>query len=170
MAYSFYNQNMSTLSNVLVIHAALDKGETADTTALDKGETVDTTADTTGITTNTTADTTALDKGETVDTTADTTGITTNTTADTTGITTNTTAETTADTTAFTIPREVMARIMKTSYGKFVVTNSIPCLRVVLADGTISSAKVSSDGVVTLTAPATGKLIIDGTLDIECNY
>lgn len=27
-----------------------------------------------------------------------------------------------------------------------------------------------SDGVVTLTAPAKGKLIIDGTLDIECNY
>lgn len=27
MAYSFYNQNMSTLSNVLVIHTALDKGE-----------------------------------------------------------------------------------------------------------------------------------------------
>lgn len=103
MAYSFYNQNMSTLSNILIIHAALDKGETADTTA-------------------------------------------------------------------FTIPSEVMARIMKTSYGKFVVTNSIPCLRVVLADGTISSAKVSSDGVVTLTAPATGKLIIDGILDIECNY
>lgn len=103
MAYSFKNQNMSTISNILIIHAALDKGETADTTA-------------------------------------------------------------------FTIPREVMARIMKTSYGKFVVTNSIPFLRVVLADGTISSAKVSSDGVVTLTAPATGKLIIDGTLDIECNY
>ena len=118
MAYSFYNQNMSTLSNILIIHAALDKGETADTT----------------------------------DTTAETT------------------AETTADTTAFTIPREVMARVMKTSYGKFVVTNSIPCLRVVLADGTISSAKLSSDGAVTLTAPATGKLIIDGTLDIECNY
>ena len=133
MAYSFYNQNMSTISNILIIHAALDKGETADTTALDKGETAETTADTT----------------------ADTT---------------NTTAETTADTTAFTIPREVMARVMKTSYGKFVVTNSIPCLRVVLEDGTISSAKVSSDGVVTLTAPATGKLIIDGTLDIECNY
>ena len=125
MAYSFYNQNMSTLSNILIIHAALDKGETADTNILDKGET---------------ADTTALDKGET------------------------------ADTTAFTIPREVMARVMKTSYGKFVVTNSIPCLRVVLADGTISSASVSSTGVVTLTAPAKGKLIIDGTLDIECNY
>ena len=118
MAYSFYNQNMSTLSNILIIHAALDKGETADTAALDKGETT----------------------------------------------------ETTADTTAFTIPREVMTRVMKTSYGKFVVTNSIPCLRVVLADGTISSAKVTSDGVVTLTAPAKGKLIIDGTLDIECNY
>ena len=103
MAYSFKNQNMSTLSNILIIHAALDKGETADTTA-------------------------------------------------------------------FTIPREVMARVMKTSYGKFVVTNSIPCLRVVLADGTISSASVSSTGDVTLTAPATGKLIIDGTLDIECNY
>ena len=118
MAYSFYNQNMSTLSNILIIHAALDKGETADTT-------------------NTTADTSV---------------------------------DTNADTTAFTIPCEVMARIMKTSYGKFVVTNSIPCLRVVLEDGTISSAKVSSDGVVTLTSPATGKLIIDGTLDIECNY
>lgn len=139
MAYSFKNQNMSTLSNILIIHAALDKGETADTTVLDKVET---------------ADTTALDKGETADTTAGTTY----------------TNDTTADTTAFTIPREVMARVMKTDYGKFVVTNSIPCLRVVLADGTISSAKVSSDGVVTLTAPAKGKLIIDGTLDIECNY
>lgn len=96
------------------------------------------------------ADTTALDKGETADTTD--------------------TTDTTVETTAFTIPREVMARVMKTSYGKFVVTNSIPCLRVVLEDGTISSAKVSSDGIVTLTAPATGKLIIDGTLDIECNY
>ena len=63
-----------------------------------------------------------------------------------------------------------MARVMKTSYGKFVVNNSIPCLRVVLADGTISSAIVTSTGVVTLTAPATGKLIIEGTLDIECNY
>lgn len=129
MAYSFQNQNMSTLSNILIIHAALDKGETTDTTALDKGETADTT-----------------------DTNAETTD------------------ETTADTTAFTIPRGVMARVMKTDYGKFVVTNSIPCLRVVLEDGTISSAKVSSDGVVTLTAPAKGKLIIDGTLDIECIY
>lgn len=119
MAYSFQNQNMSTLSNILIIHAALDKSETTDITA---------------------------------DTTADTT------------------SDTTADTTAFTIPREVMTRVMKTSYGKFVVTNSIPCLRAVLADGTISSASVSSDGVVTLTAPAKGKLIIDGTLDIECNY
>ena len=27
MVYFFHNQNMSTLSNVLVIHAALDKGE-----------------------------------------------------------------------------------------------------------------------------------------------
>lgn len=27
MAYSFHNQNMSTLSNVLVIHAAPDKGK-----------------------------------------------------------------------------------------------------------------------------------------------
>ena len=114
MAYSFQNQNMSTLSNVLVIHAALDKGETADTTV--------------------------------------------------------TTADITADTTAFTIPREVMSRVMKTSYGKFVVTNSIPCLRVVLEDGTISSAKITSDGVVTLTDAAQGKLIIDGTLDIDCNY
>ena len=167
MAYSFHNQNMSTLSNILIIHAALDKGETADNTALDKGETADTTA----LDKGKISDTTALDKGETADTTA---GITTNTTAETiAGITTDITAETTettADTTAFTIPREVMARVMKTSYGKFVVTNSIPCLRVVLEDGTISSAKVSSDGVVTLTAPATGKLIIDGTLDIECNY
>lgn len=59
MAYSFSNQNMSTLSNVLVIHAALDKDKTSDTTA-------------------------------------------------------------------FTIPSEVMARVMKTGYGKFVVTNSIP--------------------------------------------
>ena len=103
MAYSFHNQNMSTFSNVLVIHTALDKGETANTTA-------------------------------------------------------------------FTIPSEVMARVMKTGYGKYVVTNSIPCLRVVLDDGTISSAKVTSTGVVTLTAAAKGKLIIDGTLDIECNY
>ena len=162
MAYSFYNQNMSTLSNILVIHAALDKGETADTNILDKGETADTTA----LDNVETPDTTALDKGETADTTALDKGET----ADTTDTTAETTAETTADTTAFTIPREVMARVMKTSYGKFVVTNSIPCLRVVLADGTISSAKVSSDGVVTLTAPAKGKLIIDGTLDIECNY
>ena len=158
MAYSFRNQNMSTLSNILVIHAVLDKGEAADTNILDKGEIADTIAldkgeisDTTALDKGETADTTALDKGETADTT-------------------DTTAETTADTTAFTIPREVMSRVMKTSYGKFVVTNSIPCLRVVLADGTISSAKVTSDGVVTLTAPATGKLIIDGTLDIECNY
>lgn len=41
-----------------------------------------------------------------------------------------------------------LATMMKTGYGKFVVTNSIPCLRVVLADGTISSASV------TLTAAA----------------
>ena len=156
MAYSFRNQNMSTLSNILIIHAALDKGETGDTIAPDKGET----SDTTSLDNSETADTIAPDKGETADITAETT-------ADTTA---ETTTDTTADTTAFTIPREVMARVLKTSYGKFVVTNSIPCLRVVLADGTISSAKVSSDGVVTLTAPATGKLIIDGTLDIECNY
>lgn len=103
MAYSFHNQNMSTLSNVLVIHTALNKGEIANTSA-------------------------------------------------------------------FIIPSEVMARVMKTGYGKFVVTNSIPCLRVVLSDGTISSAKVTSAGVVILTAAAKGKLIIDGTLDIECNY
>lgn len=103
MAYSFRNQNMSTLSNVLVIHAALVKDKTPDTTA-------------------------------------------------------------------FTIPSEVMARVMKTAYGKFVVTNSIPCLRVVLADGTISSASVNSAGVVTLTAAAKDKIIIDGILDIECNY
>ena len=142
MAYSFYNQNMSTLSNVLIIHAALDKCETADTTAV----TTETTAGITTDSTETTADTT--------DTTADTTD----------------TTVTTANTTAFTIPSEVMARVMKTSYGKFVVTNSIPCLRVVLEDGTISSASVASTGVVTLIAPAKGKLIIDGTLDIECNY
>lgn len=73
-------------------------------------------------------------------------------------------------TTPFTIPSELMARVMKTDYGKFVVTNSIPCLRVVLPDGTISSAKVTSNGVVTLTAAVQGKFIIDGTLDIECNY
>lgn len=103
MAYSFHNQNMSTLSNVLVIHAALDKYQIENTAA-------------------------------------------------------------------FTIPSEVMARVMKTDYGKFVVTNSIPCLRVVLADGTISSASVTSAGNVTLTVPTKGKLIIDGTLDIECNY
>lgn len=102
MAYSFRNQNMSTLSNVLVIHTALDKDKNPNTTT-------------------------------------------------------------------FTIPSEVMARVMKTDYGKFVVTNSIPCLRVVLADGTISSASVTSAGVVTLPAAAKGKLIIDGTLDIECN-
>ena len=33
MAYSFHNQNMGIISNVLVIHTALDKGETASTTA-----------------------------------------------------------------------------------------------------------------------------------------
>lgn len=148
MAYSFQNPNMSTLSNILIIHAALDKGKTAETTA---ETTVETTADTTVLDKGKTTDTTALDKGETADTT-------------------DTIAETTADTIAFTIPCEVMARVMKTSYGKFVVTNSIPCLSVVLADGTISSAKISSDGVVTLTTPATGKLIIYGTLNIECNY
>ena len=32
MAYSFHNQNMITLSNVLVIHIALDKGETSNIT------------------------------------------------------------------------------------------------------------------------------------------
>lgn len=32
------------------------------------------------------------------------------------------------------------------------------------------SATVTSAGVVTLTAAFKGKLIIDGTLDIECNY
>jgi hypothetical protein len=147
MAYSFQNPYMSTLSNILIIHAALDKGETADTTETTAGITTDTT--------DTTAETTAVTTADTTETTADTTALD---------------KDETADTTAFTIPREVMARVMKTSYGKFVVTNSIPCLRVVLEDGTISSAKVSSDGVVTLTAPAKGKLIIDGTLDIECNY
>lgn len=29
MAYSFHNQNMSTLSNVLVIHTALDNDKTS---------------------------------------------------------------------------------------------------------------------------------------------
>ena len=46
MAYSFRNQNMSTLSDVLVIHIALDKGETFNTTELTipaKGETFNTT-------------------------------------------------------------------------------------------------------------------------------
>ena len=33
MAYSFHNQNMSTPSIVLVIHTALDKGETSNTNA-----------------------------------------------------------------------------------------------------------------------------------------
>ncbi len=33
MVYSFHNQNMSTLSNVLVIHAAFDIGTTDNTTA-----------------------------------------------------------------------------------------------------------------------------------------
>lgn len=33
MAYSFHNQNMSTLSNVLFIHTALDKDKIFDTTA-----------------------------------------------------------------------------------------------------------------------------------------
>ena len=162
MAYSFQNPYMSTLSNILIIHAALDKSETADTTALDKGETTNTTA----LDKGETADTTALDKGETADTTA----LDKVETVDTTETTAETTADITTNTTAFTIPREVMARVMKTSYGKFVVTNSIPCLRVVLEDGTISSASVASTGVVTLNAPAKGKLIIDGTLDIECNY
>lgn len=32
MAYSFHNQNMSTISNILIIHAALDKGETSNIT------------------------------------------------------------------------------------------------------------------------------------------
>ena len=42
MAYSFHNQNMSTLSNILVIHTALDKGETSNITEFTipaKGET-----------------------------------------------------------------------------------------------------------------------------------
>lgn len=103
MAYSFHNQNMSTLSNVLIVHTALDKGETASTSA-------------------------------------------------------------------FTFPSDVIERVMKTGYGKYVVTNSIPCLRVVTADGTISSAQISSTGVVTLTSATKGKLIVDGILDIECNY
>lgn len=149
--FSYNDENFTVIGNMLFVH----KGETADTTALDKGET---------------ADTIALDKGETAVTTdtTETTAVTTDITADTTD--TTVTTNTIADTTAFIIPREVMSRVMKTDYGKFVVTNSIPCLRVVLADGTISSAKITSDGVVTLTAPATGKLIIDGTLDIDCNY
>lgn len=33
MAYFFHNSNMSTLSNVLVIHTALDKDEPPNTTA-----------------------------------------------------------------------------------------------------------------------------------------
>lgn len=43
-------------------------------------------------------------------------------------------------------------------------------LEIFLQNGTISSAKVTSAGVVTLTVAAKGKLIIDGTLDTECNY
>ena len=156
--FSYNDENFTVIGNILFCHIMVTKHLENDNLLieipLDKGETAVTTGITTD-TTETTADTTALDKGET---------------ADTTDTTAETTSETTADTTVFTIPREVMSRVMKTSYGKFVVTNSIPCLRVVLEDGTISSAKVSSDGVVTLTAPATGKLIIDGTLDIECNY
>ena len=53
---------------------------------------------------------------------------------------------------------------MKTDYCKFTFSNLSPSLRIVLQDGTISSSKV------TLTAAVKGKLIIDGTLDIECNY
>lgn len=59
---------------------------------------------------------------------------------------------------------EVIASIMKTDYCKFTFSNFIPSLRIVLQDGTISSSKV------TLTAAVKDKLIIDGTLDIECNY
>lgn len=33
MAYSFHNQNMSTLSNVLVIHTALNNDKPLNTTA-----------------------------------------------------------------------------------------------------------------------------------------
>lgn len=61
MAYSFKNQNMSTISNILVIHAVIDKGEISDTTA-------------------------------------------------------------------FTIPLEVMARVMKTSYGKICSYQFYPLL------------------------------------------
>ena len=46
MAYSFQNPYMSTLSNVLVIHIAQDKGETFNTTEFTipaKGETFNTT-------------------------------------------------------------------------------------------------------------------------------
>lgn len=59
---------------------------------------------------------------------------------------------------------EVIASIMKTDYCEFTFSNFIPSLRIVLQDGTISSSKV------TLTAAVKGKHIIDGTLDIECNY
>nr|DAW89471.1 MAG TPA: hypothetical protein [Caudoviricetes sp.] len=141
--FSYNDENFTVIGNILFVHIYIGKKayEVGDTLiTTDTTETTADTTETTADTTETTADTTALDKGEI------------------------------SDTTAFTIPREVMSRVMKTDYGKFVVTNSIPCLRVVLEDGTVSSAKVSSDGVVTLTAPATGKLIIEGTLDIECNY
>lgn len=70
---------------------------------------------------------------------------------------------TTANTTSFTIPSEVMACVMKTDYCEFTFSN-LYHLRIVLQDGTISSSKV------TLTAAVKDKHIIDGTLDIECNY
>lgn len=59
---------------------------------------------------------------------------------------------------------EVISSIMKNDYCEFTFSNLIPSLRIVLQDGTISSSKV------TLTAAVKDKHIIDGTLDIECNY
>lgn len=48
MAYSFQNPYMSTLSNILVIHTALDKGETSNITEFTipaKGKFIDGTLD-----------------------------------------------------------------------------------------------------------------------------
>lgn len=63
-----------------------------------------------------------------------------------------------------------MSRPFSYNDENFTIIGNVLFFRVVLADGTISSATVTSAGAVTLTAAAKGKLIIDGTLDIECNY
>lgn len=56
-----------------------------------------------------------------------------------------------------------LSNVMKTDYCEFTFSNLYP-LRIVIPDGTISSSKV------TLTAAVKDKLVIDGTLDIECDY